>query len=40
MSNQQQAEELYKPIIRKFEKRKVYPSFKYTIWGVVLLICN
>ena len=27
MSNQQLAEQLYKPIIRKFEKRKVHSPF-------------
>ena len=27
MQNEQLAEELHKPIIRKFEKRKVWPSF-------------
>ena len=48
--NQQLADELHKPIIRKFKKRKVYSSFKDNIWGVdladtqlgifyVLLIC-
>ena len=30
------ADELYKPIIRKFKKRKVYSSFRYNIWGVDL----
>ena len=30
ISNQELAEELYKPIIRKFEKPKVYSSFKDT----------
>ena len=34
--NQQLAEELHKPIIRKFKKRKVYSSFKDNIWGVDL----
>ena len=34
--NQQLANELYKPIIRKFKKRKVYSSFKDNIWGVHL----
>ena len=29
--NQQLAEELYKPIIRKFEKRKVHAAFKDNI---------
>ena len=29
----QLAEELHKPIIRKFEKRKVYSSFRDNIWG-------
>ena len=30
---QQLAEELHKPIIRKFKKRKVYSAFKDNIWG-------
>ena len=30
------ADELHKPIIRKFNKRKVYSSFKNNIWGVDL----
>ena len=30
------AEELHKPIIKKFEKRKVYSQFKDNIWGVDL----
>ena len=34
--NQQLANELHKPIIRKFKKRKVYSSFKGNIWGVEL----
>ena len=32
MSNQQLAKELHKLIIKKFEKRKVYLSFKDSIW--------
>ena len=36
MPNQQLAEKLHKPIIRKFRKRKVYSSFKDNIWGVDL----
>ena len=32
--NIQLADELHKLIIRKFEKRKVYSSFKDNIWGV------
>ena len=32
----QLAEELHKPIIRKFEKRKVYSPFKDKIWGADL----
>ena len=36
MPNQQLANELYKPIIRKFKKRKVYSSFRDNIWGVDL----
>ena len=33
MPDQQLAEELHKPFIRKFEKRKVYSFFKDNIWG-------
>ena len=36
MPNQQLANELYKPIVRKLKKRKVYSSFKGNIWGVDL----
>ena len=36
LQNEQLANELHKPIIRKFEKRKVYPTFKDNIWGVDL----
>ena len=36
MPNQQLANELNKPINRKFKKRKVYSSFKDNIWGVDL----
>ena len=35
MSNQQLAKELHKPIIRTFEKRKVYSSFKDKIWVLI-----
>ena len=34
--NEQLAEELHQPIIRKFQKRKVYSAFKDNIWGVDL----
>ena len=34
--NEQLAEELHKPIIRKFKKRKGYSTFKDNIWGVDL----
>ena len=34
--NYQLADELHKPIIRKFEKRKVYSLFRGNIWGVGL----
>ena len=34
--NQQLAEELHKPIIRKSEKRNVHAAFKDNIWGVDL----
>ena len=31
--NQQLAEELHKPIIKKFKKRKIHAAFKDNIWG-------
>ena len=34
--NEQLAEELHKPISRKFKKRKVYSAFKHNIWGADL----
>ena len=34
--NEQLAEELHKPVIRKLKKRKVYSAFKDNIWGVDL----
>ena len=34
--NLQLAEELHKPIIKNFRRRKVYSSFKDNIWGVYL----
>ena len=34
--NYQLADELHKPIIRKFKKRKVYSSFRDNIWEVDL----
>ena len=36
LQNLQLANELHKPIIRKFKKRKVYSSFEGNIWGVDL----
>ena len=36
MPNQQLADELHKPIIRKFKRRRVYSSFKDNIWSVDL----
>ena len=35
-SNVKLANELHKPVIKKFSKRKVYSSFKDNIWGVDL----
>ena len=35
--NEQLADELHKPIIRKFKKRKVYSAFKDNIWGADLV---
>ena len=34
--NEQVAEELHKPIIRKLKKRKVYSAFKDNIWAADL----
>ena len=34
--NQQLAEELHKPIIKKFKKRRIYSSFKNNIWSAYL----
>ena len=34
--NEQLANKLHKPIITKFEKRKIYSTFKDNIWGVDL----
>ena len=36
MSNQQLADEIHKPIIRRFKRRKVYSSFKDNILGADL----
>ena len=36
ISNKQLSEELHKPIIRKFEKRKVHLPFIDNIWGADL----
>ena len=36
LSMQQLAEELHKPIIRKFKLRRVYSSFRDNIWGADL----
>ena len=35
-ANYQLPDELHKPIIKKFKKRKVYSSFRDNIWGVDL----
>ena len=34
--NYQLADELHKPVIKRFKKRKVYSSFRDNIWGVDL----
>ena len=36
LNNKQLAEELHKPIIKNFKRKKVYSSFKDNIWGVDL----
>ena len=38
--NLQLAEELHKPITRKFKKRKVHSGFRDNIWGADLAYCN
>ena len=40
MLKEELAEELYKPIIKKCEKRKVYSSFKTIFGALILQICN
>ena len=37
ISDQQLAEELHKPIIRKFKKRKVHSTFIDNVWDDVLV---
>ena len=34
--NEQLAKELYKPVIKKFKRRKVYARFKDNIWATDL----
>ena len=34
--NEQLAEELYKPVIKKFKRRKAYARFKDNIWAADL----
>ena len=34
------ADELHKPVIQKFNKRKVYSQFKDNIWGLYILIIS
>ena len=36
LNNEKLAEELHKPIIKKFNKRTVYSRFKHNIWGAHL----
>ena len=41
MSNEQLADELHKPIIRKFKRRKVYSSFtENTTKQLVCIMCD
>ena len=40
MQNEELAKELYKPIIKKCEKRKVYSSFIDNIGVLILQMCN
>ena len=36
VNNEQLANELHQPIIKKFKRRKVYSSFKGNTWGIDL----
>ena len=36
LNNEKLAEELHKPIIKNFKRRKLYSSFNDNIWGVDL----
>ena len=36
MAAHQLAEEIHKPVIRKFKKRTVYSRYRYNIWGADL----
>ena len=40
MSHQDLGEELRNPIIRKFEKQKVYSVYRKYLGLLILLICN
>ena len=40
ISNEQLAEELHKPIIKKCEKQKVYSSIRANVWVLIQQICN
>ena len=40
IANRELAEELHKPFITNFNKRKVHSSFIDNIWVRMLLICN
>ena len=40
ISNKELAKELHKPVIKKFEKRKVHVPFIGNIWGADLAECN
>ena len=40
MSKKELAEELHKPIIRNFKKRKVYLHLKAIFGVLIVLICN
>ena len=35
LNNETSAEELHKPIIKNFKRRKLYPSFKDNIWVLI-----
>ena len=40
ISKKESAEELHRPIIRKFKKRKVHAPFTDNVWILIFLTCT